>query len=606
VSRVRSRSLFDFWDRLARFVRIANHVQPYLVGAWLFCVAGIAGFFALGARTVRRLFHEAQPAGPEIQKRAQAMAQRLGLGLAPVVLVHARVHEPFLGGIFRPVILLGDRWVAGVRSECLDAILAHELAHARRHDHVINLAQRIVEMLLFFHPAVHWLSSSLRRQREFCADALAVRLTNDALALASALESVALLRRSSSATPAFGSSLGGQFTSLLPRIQELLGMKPTRTRMRRWPFVALPAAGLFALFAVSAGMSAQDRPPGQPAVTSAEPSPAAMPHADSVYAVPLPVDDQSKRNDAARQIVYEVRFLTGDATHWRRFLGERSKLEKQEGDCTAWLIDEKTLYDWLTHAQKDLATNILQAPRVTAYDGGLAAIFDGQQFAPARPGSPGGVRSGFPTRPAELEPEPDGMPRIQSSQPIVEKLPVGSVVSMVGKILPGKIRLTVDVRDSSLVPPAENRVSAQGRKPGRRTSGEQPVIVERRSRVACDVPAGSYLAICMGLRLEPVTPFTATGPVTGVEPGGTTHLEAPLGASDRLVVFIVAAREAADESQLVPYGSDSVKRRAGPTQYDVNVSHPIDYSHKRRARTANAPGTLKDDAKAGSITPRAN
>ncbi len=42
------------------------------------------------------------------------------------------------------------------------------------------------------------------------------------------------------------------------------------------------------------------------------------------------------------------------------------------------------------------------------------------------------------------------------------------------------------------------------------------------------------------------------------------------------------------DSQLVPYGSDSIRKPDGPTQYDFNISHPIDYSHKRQARMAYA------------------
>ena len=255
VGRTRPRSLLNFRDELASFVKFANHLRPVLVAVWLVCVVSIAGCLALGARTVRRLCREAEPAADGIQRTARAMARRLRIARVPPVLVHDRVEEPFLGGALRPAIVLPRRWISGVRSDCLEAILAHELAHARRLDHIINLAQRIVEMFLFFHPAVHWLSRSLRRQREFCADALAIRLTSDPLALAGALESVALLRLSSPPAPAGASTLGGHSTSLLPRIQELLGMKPSRKRFDLWPLVALPAAGFFALFAASAGLA---------------------------------------------------------------------------------------------------------------------------------------------------------------------------------------------------------------------------------------------------------------------------------------------------------------------------------------------------------------
>jgi hypothetical protein len=111
----------------------------------------------------------------------------------------------------------------------------------------VNLAQRLVEVGMFFHPAVHWLSRSLRRERELCADALAVRLTGDPLALAEALQSVARLRLTSPKVAAVGASLGGPSVSLLPRIQELIGMTPLRPRFPVWPFAALPAAGFLAL-----------------------------------------------------------------------------------------------------------------------------------------------------------------------------------------------------------------------------------------------------------------------------------------------------------------------------------------------------------------------
>ena len=47
------------------------------------------------------------------------------------------------------------------------------------------------------------------------------------------------------------------------------------------------------------------------------------------------------------------------------------------------------------------------------------------------------------------------------------------------------------------------------------------------------------------------------------------------------------------DSQLVPYGTNSVRKPDGPTQYDLNVSHPLDYSHKRRARMAYASRALQ-------------
>src|SRR5262249_24605455 len=144
------------------------------------------------------------------------------------------------------------------------------LAQARRCDHLVNLAQRMLEVVLFFNPGVHWLSRSLRRQSELCADALAARLTGDPLALARALESVARLRIASPAPGRGGVTLGGDRSFLFSRIQELIGMKPIRTRPQVWPFVALPSALVVALLATAVGVAQDGSPtPPSPPLSSA-------------------------------------------------------------------------------------------------------------------------------------------------------------------------------------------------------------------------------------------------------------------------------------------------------------------------------------------------
>ena len=77
--------------------------------------------------------------------------------------------------------------LAGLTPRQVEAILAHELAHIRRHDYVVNLLQTVVETLLFYHPAVWWLSHRIRVERENCCDDLAVSLCGDPVAYAAAL-----------------------------------------------------------------------------------------------------------------------------------------------------------------------------------------------------------------------------------------------------------------------------------------------------------------------------------------------------------------------------------------------------------------------------------
>ena len=91
-----------------------------------------------------------------------------------------RAVEVVALGYLRPMVLLPATLVTQMPPEMLEAIIAHELAHIRRLDLWVNLAQRVVETLLFYHPAVWWLSSRLRSERELCCDELAVRVTGSA------------------------------------------------------------------------------------------------------------------------------------------------------------------------------------------------------------------------------------------------------------------------------------------------------------------------------------------------------------------------------------------------------------------------------------------
>ena len=88
---------------------------------------------------------------------------------------------------------IGIKVIAEMPPQLLEAVIAHELAHLRRCDLWVNLLQRLVESVLFYHPAVWWLSSRLRRERELCCDALAVAATGERLAYAEALQLTAEL-----------------------------------------------------------------------------------------------------------------------------------------------------------------------------------------------------------------------------------------------------------------------------------------------------------------------------------------------------------------------------------------------------------------------------
>ena len=102
------------------------------------------------------------------------LSRRMGLARPPRVLISEWAGGPSVVGWLRPVILLPAATLSGLTPEQLEAMLAHELAHIRRHDYLVNWLQMLVETLLFYHPAVWWISRRIRHERELCCDDLAV------------------------------------------------------------------------------------------------------------------------------------------------------------------------------------------------------------------------------------------------------------------------------------------------------------------------------------------------------------------------------------------------------------------------------------------------
>lgn len=106
------------------------------------------------------------------------LTRRFDLPRRVRVLMTDHVDTPILFGWFKPVILLPTAVALGFPRQQLELILAHELGHLRRYDHLVNLAQAFVETLLFYHPVAHWISREIRNEREICCDRLVLERTS--------------------------------------------------------------------------------------------------------------------------------------------------------------------------------------------------------------------------------------------------------------------------------------------------------------------------------------------------------------------------------------------------------------------------------------------
>src|SRR5215472_2395013 len=169
------------------YVRVEQSMRIF-VPFWLSGMALLYLCSAAGWFTVRSLRHEAQAcASPEWRDRTAALARRLGVGRAVSLLECRRVDVPVVAGFLRPAILLPVGCVTNMPADQIELLLAHELAHIRRLDYLVNLAQKAIEGLLFYHPAVWWVSNVIRREREYCCDDAVLALGSEPARYASAL-----------------------------------------------------------------------------------------------------------------------------------------------------------------------------------------------------------------------------------------------------------------------------------------------------------------------------------------------------------------------------------------------------------------------------------
>ncbi len=149
------------------------------------------------------------------------LREKLAIQTAVQVRESARVAMPVVIGAIRPVLLLPIGLATGLSLRELEAVLAHELAHIKRHDYAVNLLQSVVEVVYFFHPALWWLSARVREERENCCDDLAVQACGDARALAAAL---ARVEEFSQAQPVLAMAFASRREQLLNRVRRMLGM----------------------------------------------------------------------------------------------------------------------------------------------------------------------------------------------------------------------------------------------------------------------------------------------------------------------------------------------------------------------------------------------
>jgi beta-lactamase regulating signal transducer with metallopeptidase domain/CII-binding regulator of phage lambda lysogenization HflD len=230
---------------------------PLVILCWSGGAALMALRLLLGLAWVRR---RSRPGSYRQDAAWQAvldrLAARLGIGRKVILGLVDDLASPVTAGALAPLVLVPASLATGMAPQLLEALLAHELAHVRRHDYLVNLVQSAIEILLFYHPAVWWLSHRIRAERELIADDLAASALGEPRRLALALSELDLFQLS---TPQLAPGANGG--NLMSRIKRLV--RPQAEPLN-WK-LALPALGLALTAALHAHAGTAPAAPGSAA-----------------------------------------------------------------------------------------------------------------------------------------------------------------------------------------------------------------------------------------------------------------------------------------------------------------------------------------------------
>jgi len=234
---------------------------PALVWLWVGGVAGMSirslGGWAAAQRFARRY---TWPASALWAARFRVLAQRLKVSNSVKLVVSAIAQTPAVVGWLKPVVIVPAGIFAGLTTVQIEALLAHELAHIVRYDYLVNLLQTAAETLLFYHPAVWWVSKTIRYERENCCDDLAVEVCGDRFVYVRALTDLEQMRQ------APGMAMAANRGALLSRVERLLKLRQPRTGApSAWASAGVIAALIVAGMAPSSHAQRPPEPPEPPA-----------------------------------------------------------------------------------------------------------------------------------------------------------------------------------------------------------------------------------------------------------------------------------------------------------------------------------------------------
>lgn len=208
---------------------------PYLALGWIVGVLVLSIWHLGGWAQLRRLRRVmVKPVEEHVTKTLKRLADSLAVTRTIEIVESALVTVPTVIGAFKPVVLLPASALTGLTAQQLEMILAHELAHIKRGDFLVNLIQTAIDILLFYHPAAWYVSRRIRDERENCCDDIAVQVTGDSLKYARALATLEEIKATNRRLAV--AATGGSF---FDRVARLVGKEESRKTKPSWQTVVI-------------------------------------------------------------------------------------------------------------------------------------------------------------------------------------------------------------------------------------------------------------------------------------------------------------------------------------------------------------------------------
>lgn len=218
---------------------------------WIWGLGALVPGFKLlrsGNELHRLLRRPMQPAPRMIDDRFCLLLERIGLSRRVTLLVSEYVTSACTAAYWKPVILLPPAYLTRLSVEEVEAIMAHELAHIKRHDGLHRLVQVLIDIAFYFHPCLLWISQQVSIEREHACDDLASTFIADRQNLASGLLKAKLAQAENALLLAAQSR---SYQALDARIRRLVPVAPTSSpQIRR---AITPYAVALALIVAGAG-----------------------------------------------------------------------------------------------------------------------------------------------------------------------------------------------------------------------------------------------------------------------------------------------------------------------------------------------------------------